>query len=496
MAGQTNLQRRFDDKKREQLSKLFAALGTDNPHEAEAARGRIDSLLREHHKSWGDIIELLGGAAIRADLARDIIALGSSDPDERATARRNIFDLLGRHRKRWNDLADVLCAHSHEAWACDPLGDDPPRVNPLALVDYLLREYLELREHEYVALSLWSLHSHVYEQFMHTPRLVLRSPAPGCGKTTLLLILEKLTARGKKYDSITTAALLRRIDRTHLTALLDEAHNLGVELQSNGNLRALFNSGHGKGGKRSLMERGEDRDYSTFAPLALALPIAFGGLPSELNSRSITVAMERNAGQRKLKRFDSNHPDRALDVAYEQILLWRRDVELDPDPEMPAGLGMNRIADNWRVLLSIADGLGWSERARDAMLIFAREQWDADLRAALLADIRRVFTTRDVDSLSTKTLLDALHDLDGSGWSHFCGVDHNKQPHALTDSDLALMLKPFRIRPRSIWPAHRTPESRSSKGYRRGDFETAWRKYCADDGTASQASNIRSLRSA
>jgi hypothetical protein len=240
--------RHFDAKKREQLAKLFAVLGTDNPHEAEAARGRIDSLLREHGKSWSDVIELLGGAAIRADLARDIIALGSSDPYERATARRNIFDLLARHRKSWNDLADVLCTASHEAWACDPLGDDPPRVNPLDLVDHLLRQYLELREHEYVALSLWSLHSHVYERFMHTPRLVLRSPAPGCGKTTLLLILEKLTARGKKYDSITTAALLRRIDREHPTALLDEAHNLGVELQSNGPLRALFNSGYGKGG--------------------------------------------------------------------------------------------------------------------------------------------------------------------------------------------------------------------------------------------------------
>jgi hypothetical protein len=219
-----NVIRRF---KRELLAKLFGALGTDNPHEAEEARGRIDSLLREYATSWSDVVELLGGgkpARIRADLARDIAAFGSADPDERAKARRNIFDLLERHRKTWNDLVDVLCAASHEAWACDPPGDVPPRVNPLALVDHLMRQYLELREHEYIAAALWALHTHVYDQYMHTPRLVLRSPAPGCGKTTLLLILEKLTARGKKHDSITTAALLRRIDRAHPTALLDEAH--------------------------------------------------------------------------------------------------------------------------------------------------------------------------------------------------------------------------------------------------------------------------------
>jgi hypothetical protein len=58
------------------------------------------------------------------------------------------------------------------------------------------------------------------------------------------------------------------------------------------------------------------------------------------------------------------------------------------------------------------------------------------------------------------------------------------------------MLKPFKIGLRTIWPQHRTPESKSSKGYRRAQFEDAWRKYCAEDGTAAHTSNIRSLHSA
>jgi hypothetical protein len=44
MTGQT-IQRRFGD--RERLGKLFSQLGTDNKHEAEAARSRIDALLRQ-----------------------------------------------------------------------------------------------------------------------------------------------------------------------------------------------------------------------------------------------------------------------------------------------------------------------------------------------------------------------------------------------------------------------------------------------------------------
>jgi hypothetical protein len=58
------------------------------------------------------------------------------------------------------------------------------------------------------------------------------------------------------------------------------------------------------------------------------------------------------------------------------------------------------------------------------------------------------------------------------------------------------MLQPFKIKPRTIWPKNRTSESESSKGYRRRDFETAWGRYCFEDGTPAQASNIKSLRSA
>ena len=182
MPKQNSLTRRFDDKKREQLAKLFRALGTDNIHEAEAARGRINSLLREYGKSWNDVIELLGGGALRADLARDIAALGSNDPDERVNARRNILELLARHRKTWNDLADVLCAHSHEAWACDPLGDDPPRdPNLVGLIHYVLEQYVALKPHEYIVVALWCLHTHIYSEFMVTPRLALRSPVPFLG---------------------------------------------------------------------------------------------------------------------------------------------------------------------------------------------------------------------------------------------------------------------------------------------------------------------------
>jgi hypothetical protein len=488
-----SIARRFGDRERERLGKLFRQLGTDNAHEREAARGLIDALLRQYGKEWADLIELLGGAAgaISADLARDVAALGAADSDERERAHRSIADRLLRHRKTWNDLADALSG-SHEAWACKPPADDPPRVNPLALVLHLLSEYIALQPHQAIAVALWALHTHAFDRFMVSPRLVLRSPTADAGKTTLLDILSRLVSRPEKFDAITTAALYRVIDEKHPTLLLDEVDNLNLALRPNGRLRALFNSGHRAAGTLAIMERGELRRFSTFAPLALALP-EMRGLPRTLDSRVVSITMERST--RGLKRFDPNRHDPALDAAYLQIFMWRRDVKLDPDPEMPAALAHNRFGDNWRPLISLADALGWGERAREAMIHFAREYQDADAKILLLTDIRKVFDACGLDRLASKALLDALHAMDDAGWCEFRGARDDQQPHKLRPGELAAMLRDFAIRPRTIWPrAAGGKRGASAKGYTRRMFEEAWARYCTDDGTPAHSNNIRSLR--
>jgi hypothetical protein len=486
--------KRFGDRERDRLIKFFGLLGTDN-NESEVARGMIDALLRDYGLTWADLIRLLAGGTapdIDPDLARNIAALGLHDPGERQNARRNVQELLDRHRKNWNDLTNELCAPSSSSWAAQQAAW-PPRVNPADLIYVLLERYVGLKPHEYVAATLWALHTHVYDQFMVTPRLTLRSPVPDCGKTTLLDILATLAAHPDKSDAITTAALYRLIDQTHPTLLIDEADNLGLALRQNGRLRAVFNSGHRKGRMVTIMDRGQLRKYSTFAPLALALPDTFGGLPRTLNSRSITINLER--ARRELQRFDADHhPD--WDAAYVQILLWRREAKLDLDPPMPSEL-RNRMADNWRPLISIADSLGWGEQAREAALAFAREFADADAKILLLRDIRSVFDARGLERLPSRTIIAALNAMDDADWSEWRGIRGEQAPHKLRQGEMAGMLRAFGIRSRTMWPLNRTAGTKSAKGYFRAQFEDAWRRYCADDdGTASQPNNIRSLRTA
>ena len=78
-------------------------------------------------------------------------------------------------------------------------------------------------------------------------------------------------------------------------------------------------------------------------------------------------------------------------------------------------------------------------------------------------------------------------------WNEWCGIRDDRQPRKLSQGELARLLAPFRIRPRTIWLAHRNPESKSHRGYFRSDFEKAWRAYCPAD-TPTQPRNIRRLR--
>jgi hypothetical protein len=48
----------------------------------------------------------------------------------------------------------------------------------------------------------------------------------------------------------------------------------------------------------------------------------------------------------------------------------------------------------------------------------------------------------------------------------------------------------FEIRPKTIWPAQRQLGDRSSRGYRRSQFEAAWRAYCPAGDTPTQTNKI------
>jgi hypothetical protein len=365
--------------------------------------------------------------------------LGSPNAGEAESARQRILELLSRYRKNWSDLTNLLKSDAMadaDTWA--PAWDDgrsaeqhagdavnvglpemavkePPNV--LELVRFVLEEYVDMKPHEHVAAALWVLHTHVFEHFSISPRLAFTSPVNGCGKTTALAVIEKLAHRPERMDNATPAVIYHLIDRLHGgTLLVDEADNLGLNVD--GILRSVLNSGHRKGGNIRRVIKGAPKTFSTFAPMAIA---AIGMLPMPLMRRSIIVHMEKAANGGTVKRFETGDAEtkRRLDIVYGFVRRWAMDKpDLDLDPELPRDL-KNRLADNWRVLISVADCFGpaWARLARDAAVTFAHAYHDEDAGVVLLGDIRDIFSRINADRMASIDLIEALLDVEESGWS-------------------------------------------------------------------------------
>jgi hypothetical protein len=223
---------------------------------------------------------------------------------------------------------------------------------------------------------------------------------------------------------------------------------------------------------------------------------AIGSLPLPLMQRSIIAHMEKTAGS-NIKRFDTADSEtaRRCGIAYRHATRRASSKPvLDLNPVLPQDL-RNRVADNWRTLISIADSFGpeWAKRARDAAVTFARAYHDEDVGVILLADNRNVFDRTHVDRMPSIDLITALLDIEESGWSEYRGERDDRQPRKLSQSELARLLRPFGIRPRSVWPATKRRKGTSRKGYWRSDFESAWERYCEPAGTPAQSGNVAYL---
>ena len=88
----------------------------------------------------------------RNKLTKLLALLGSSNSAERENAWQKIDDILRKHKRSWSELTAILRSTA----APDPQPQMPPDVDldeskfsPLDLITYILKQYLDMREHEY-----------------------------------------------------------------------------------------------------------------------------------------------------------------------------------------------------------------------------------------------------------------------------------------------------------------------------------------------------------
>jgi hypothetical protein len=351
-------------------------------------------------------------------------------------------------------------------------------INAADLVHRMVTKYVELTQQQAVAVTMWILHTHLLEHFSISPRLALISPVRGCGKTTLLDICERLAARGLRTDSITAAAISRLVDAEQTTLLADEADNL--DFAADKLLKAVLHGGHRRGARRIVVSQGQPTKLSIFAPMAFA---SIGMLTMPLMHRSVTIEMSR--ATRPLARFDANDLEMVRDftIVFREISQWAQGTTPTRDPPLPKML-RNRPADNWRVLIAVADSCSkeWGGLARDAAVALTKTRPDEDPTIILLTDIRNIFDQQKVDRLSSHMLTEELIAIEDGLWNDWRGIRDDRQPRRLSQGELARLLAPFKIRPRTVWPrGSRASRGKSSRGYFREQFVEAWRTYCSSD---------------
>jgi hypothetical protein len=334
-----------------------------------------------------------------------------------------------------------------------------------------------------MVFALWALVTHVYDQFEYSPRLGLISPTSHYGKTTVFKLFVELASEAKLTKNTTAPAIYRRLEhRPRTTYLLDEAENQG--LLTDRVLRAVVDGGYERGG--SIDRAGEE--FPIYFPCAYAIRGQVHDVPLAILSRSHIINMQPGTPKKPFDRYD-----RAFPVARELIAKWRATVSLDLNPEMPhplCNLRNPRLADNCRPLISVADTFGpkFGEDARAALIELCANLPHSDSGKQMLQDIRTV----PFDRISKKALVEALHEI--GYWDSWRGPNDRGNPHPLTTGELGRVLSRFEIRARTIWPIPRLPDSKSSPGYYRSDFEEAWRLHCPpENDTPTPTNKIISL---
>ena len=337
------------------------------------------------------------------------------------------------------------------------------RVNGEKLANRIEKElfrYSVLPDYASVATTLWTFHTYLLDANHISPFLAITSPTPGCGKTTLLTVLERLVLNPEAASNITGPAFFHRVDKFHPTMLIDEADTYAKE---NRELRGILNSSNRR--QMAYVLRAKQR-YSTWCAKCIAM---IGLLQKTWQERSIEIRLAKKKSSERTETVGDEKFVRRLKNIPSALSRWSGDHiqgVKNQRPPRPPGL-TDRDFENWLPLLAIAQEIGdkWLKLATEAAIALSastRKLYaDTHEGIRLLTDIREVYSETGEEKLWSAELVKALRGRDDSLWAD----------KRLTTHRLAVILKAFDIRPKQVW------KSRNRQGYAIEQFTETWDRY-------------------
>jgi len=349
-------------------------------------------------------------------------------------------------------------------------------------IRHFIRRFVVLTDEQTVVVTLWILHTWAFAAATATPYMAVLSPTWRSGKTRLLEVLECLVREPFRAEGLTEAVLFRAIDQLRPTLLLDEVDAIfGHASERTEPLRAVLNAGNRTGSQiaRCVPPNWDVKFFSVFCAKTLA-GIDNGRWPDTLLDRSVVVRLQRRAEGEAIEpfRFTQVQIDaEPIRTAADDWVAEQLEVLTAARPVLPEPLS-DRACDAWEPLLAIADALegDWPNFAREAAVsLYHRQQTLEDsVAVTLLRDVREVFREGNQVALGSRVLCGKLRELPEARWSNWGA--RRGQP-GLKPNDLAMLLRPFGITPRTVRLRSTDERGSTLKGYAREDFQESWRRY-------------------
>lgn len=346
----------------------------------------------------------------------------------------------------------------------------PEPVDPATLLSDIsatIRRFIICDEAISHAVALWIAMTWFIDVVQVAPLAVITAPEKRCGKSLLLSLLGKLTARAIMASSISPAALYRSIDKWNPTLLIDEADAF---MKDNEELRGLLNSGHTRDSAYVIRTVGDNftpTKFSTWGAKALA---GIGHVADTLMDRAIILELRRKLSHEKSERIRQAEPGlfddlraklaRFADDYSEQVRQAR--------PLLPHSLN-DRAQDNWEPLLAIAMTASdeWLQiGTATALKLSGSESASQTIGTELLSDIQEIFEEKQLDRISTAELIKALCADDEKPWSTY------NRGLPIKPRQLSKKLKGYDIQSKTVRIGLDT-----AKGYEKSQLEDAFFRY-------------------
>jgi putative DNA primase/helicase len=361
----------------------------------------------------------------------------------------------------------------------------PEHVDPAFLLDEVsatIRRFIVMEPEQVDAAALWIAFTWLIDEVEVAPLVIANAPEKSCGKSMFLDVAGRMSARPLPVSNASTAALFRSAEIWKPTILIDEVDTF---VQENKEFKGIINAGHTRANAyvlRTVGDQHEPKRFTVWCPKALAGISLEKHLPDSTMSRAIVLNLRRKLPDEEVERL--RHAEAGLFEGIASRLArfaedYAQQVRL-ARPDLPDELS-DRAQDNWEPLLAIAGCAGpdWVRRATAAALKLSSA---SDERVStgneLLADIQEVFDSKEAEKIKTADLIDALVSDEEKSWAAY------NRGKPLTPRQLAKLLAPYGIKPKTVRINGRTP-----KGYDKSQFADAFARYLSDPENLPQRRN-------